>query len=166
MELIDDQIFHWNKRLLYGSPVKVILYHPCLIVLPIRWGISPPALPCNRLGIGIQKILVAVKNDPFFWFIRSVYPICILKLFDIQLEYDHGIHISNAIVLRKGQNSKGLRLLSVKQKQLNPCSPVRMNGKIHSAWNGSGSKGLIKSRPDRKPVQIIHGNQMDSPGKA
>ena len=93
-------------------------------MLAARQRVPPPALSCHRFGVGVQQISGLVKYKPLFRFIGAVHPVRILKFTDIQLEYNHGIHIADAVMLWKGKDRVGLLLRPPEQEQFNGRGPM------------------------------------------
>ena len=165
MELIDDEVLHGNQGSADIAPVEVVLHHSGLVVLAVGRRFAPGALASHRLGVGVQQVLALVKDKPPLRLIGAVHPVSVLKLLNVQLEHNHGVHITNSVVLREGEHREGLRLLSVEQQQLNARGAVGVDGEIDAAGNGSGAVGLIKTGPDIKAADVVHGNQMDGARK-
>ena len=165
MKLIYDQILHRKKRRPHILPVKIILYNPCFIMLAAGRSRAPSALAGYSLGVRIQKVFVFVEDQPFLWFIWSVYAVSVLELFNIQFENDHGIYISYPVMCRERKHCKRLLLLSFEKKQLNRGGIVRIDCKINTSGNCGGSVGFIKSRTDIKTVNMVHGNKVYGAGK-
>ena len=59
---------------------------------------TQPAPNITVRGVRIQKVFVFVEDQPFLWFIWSVYAVSVLELFNIQFENDHGIYISYPVM--------------------------------------------------------------------
>ena len=165
VEFIDDEILHGNQGRPGGLPVKVVLHHSGPVVLAVGRGLSPLALSCHRLGIGVQQIAVFVKNQSLFRLVGTVHPVGILKLLDIQLEHNHGIYVANAVVPGKGQHRKGVRRSPVKQQQLNRGRSPGVHGKVHAAGNGRSPIDLVKPRAHVKAADPVHGDQVDRTGE-
>ena len=104
MKFINDQILNGSDRIHVISPVKVIDHHPRPIFMILIRLFAPYALTGDRSCIRIQKRLRFIKNQTFFRYARTVHPISILKITDIQIKNNHGIHTSNPVVFRERQN--------------------------------------------------------------
>ncbi len=165
MELIDNQILHRQKRRLQVLPVKIIFNHAGLIMLIHRGGSPPHALTRNSLGIRIQKITVLIKNQPLFRLVGPVHPVSVFKFFNIQFKNNHGIHIADAVMLRKRKHGKRLILFPVEQKKLNGGGSMGMNREVYTSRNCRSSVNFIKSGTHLKAVYIVQRNQMNGPGK-
>ena len=63
---------------------------------------SPDTLARNSLGIRIQNNLVLVEDHALLCIIGAVESVCILKVFDIDIENDHGPNITNTVAVREG----------------------------------------------------------------
>ena len=109
MKLVYDQVLHGDQRLGVITPVKVILYHPGLVTLAQSWRLTPKALSGYCFCIWVQQVFGWVKDQPLFRLPRSSHPISVLKLPNVQLEYDHGVDIADSVMLRKWQH--GIRLI-------------------------------------------------------
>ena len=165
VELVDDKVLHGDQGRTGVLPVKVVLHHPGPVVLAVGRGLSPPALPGHRLGIGVQQVTAFVENQPPFRLIGTVHPVGVLKLLDVQLKHDHGVHIADAVALGKGQRREGLRLPPAKQQQLNRAGIVGVHREVHAAGDGGGPVDLVKPRTDLKSADHVHGDQVDGPGQ-
>ena len=165
MELVDDKVLHGDQGRTGVLPVKVILHHPGPVVLAVGRGLSPPALPSHRFGIGVQQVTAFVENQPPFRLIGTVHPVGVLELLDIQFEHDHGVHIADAVALGKGQRREGLRLSPAKQQQLNRAGIVGVHREVHAAGDGGSPVDLVKPRTDLKSADHVHGDQVDRPGQ-
>ena len=82
MKLIDNQIFHWNKRLPFRAPIKIVAYYPGVITTLIVRD-TPIALPGYSFGIRIQKNTGFIKNKTLFWIIGTIYTVSIFEIFDL-----------------------------------------------------------------------------------
>ena len=165
VELVDDQVLHGDQGLLAVTPVEVVLHHPGLVVLAPGGGVPPLALPGHRLGVGVQQIPGLVKNHPLPGVVGAVHPVGVLKLLNVQLEHDHGVDVSNAVVLGEGEDGKGLVLRPVEQQQLDGGGVVGVDGKIHAAGDGGGSVDVVKAGADVKAGDLVQGDQVDGVGK-
>ena len=95
MKFIDHQIAHISGGLRHLTPVKSIFDNPCSIVS--CYFLAPGALSGHCPGIGIQENLLPVKEQSFLRIIWSVHPVGILKVFNIETEDQHGIHVTDLI---------------------------------------------------------------------
>lgn len=66
-------------------------------------------------GIRVKQDFGTVKAEPHLLVIRSVQPVSIFKFFNVETKYDHGIAESNAVIIRKWKNGKGLFRFPVEQ---------------------------------------------------
>ena len=136
MHLINDQIGHRNMRLDTGAPVKIMANHTRTVRISALAG-APDALTGNRLGIRIKQQIFPVEQIAFLRIVRSVDPIGIFNIFNVQTEYDHGVGRTDLVVLREGQLNKRLLLLAVEQNQPHGSRTERADGKIDAARYGS-----------------------------
>ena len=124
MQLIYDQVFRREKRRRVIFPVEVVFYDTGFIMLSPRRSVAPVALSRDCPGIGIQKIFITVEDQSLLWFIRAVHAVCIFKFFYVEFEYDHGIYVSDSIMLRERKNRERFMLGSMEQKKFNVSCAV------------------------------------------
>ena len=104
MKLVNDQILYGPDRIDVSAPVEIIDHDPRPISVILTGLFSPDTLTGDRSGVRIQKWPFFLKNQPSSRVIRSVHPVSILKITDIQPEHDHGIDASDPVMLRKRQD--------------------------------------------------------------
>ena len=165
VELVNDEVLGGDEGLVQLAPVEVILHHPGLVVLAVGGGLAPVALAGDRFGVGVQQVAAFVEDKAPFRLIGPIHPVGVLKLLDVQLEHDHGVHISDAVVVGEGEDGEGLVLLPVEEQQLHPGGPVGVDGEIYPAGDGGSAVGVVKAGADIKAVDVVHGDQVDRPGQ-
>ena len=134
-------------------------------MLAVGGGVAPFALAGDRLGIGVKKVLALVKDLACLRLIGAIHPVGVLKLLDVQLEDDHGVHVADPAALGEGEDREGLRLLPVEQQQLDRAGPVGVDGEIYAAGNGCGAVNLIEAGAHGEAVYIVQGCQVDGAGQ-
>ena len=164
MELVDNEVLHGNEGQMGVLPVEVVLYHPRLVVLPPGGGVAPAALPGDSLGVGVQQVLGAVKDEPLLRLIGAVHPVGVLKFLNVQLEHDHGVHIADPVALGEREHRKGLLGPPLEEQQFNGIGPVGVDREIHSSGDSRGPIDLVEPGPHVKPADGIHGHQVDGAG--
>ena len=165
MKLVNHQVLHGNQRPGHVAPVEVVLDHPGLVML-VHGGLNPPlALARHRPGVGVQQVFRLIENNAPGGVSGTVYPEGILELLDVQLEHDHGVHISDAVTLREGENGVRLRLLPPEEQKLNGGGPVGVNREVYAAGDGGGSVDLVKARAHVEAVDMVHGDQVNGAGQ-
>ena len=119
--------------------------------------LSPDLLPRHRMGIGIKKNIITIKNKTLFRFIRSSDAVSILQIFYIEIIDKHGIRIPETICFRKGKHRKRFLFPMSEKKQLTGCAPMGRDGKIYTFSQRTGSIYTGKPRP-----HSISGNHMQT----
>jgi hypothetical protein len=96
-----------------------------------------------------------IKNKTFFRIVRTIHTVCILQIFDIQTEYNHGIAVTDTVVFRKRQYCKRFFFFSLKKKQFAGSRIGGADCKINPSHNRRRSVNLVESGSDRVTVNFI-----------
>ena len=101
MKFVDNQIAHLIEGVRRVSPVEIVFYYPRMIesVLPLT--LSPATLTCHGSGVRVQKHMLPVEQQPFFRVPGAVQPVGVLKFLDIKAKHNHGIHLTDFIMIRE-----------------------------------------------------------------
>ena len=164
MHLIDHQILHGDLRKGLRAPVEVVLDHPGLIKHVFFLRHPPDALAGDCLCVNVQKDVLFIEKKALFLVIGAVQPVCIFKILDIQAEYNHGIYVADAVVLRKGDGRIGRVFCPVEQEKLTGNGSGGVDGEIDPAGDRHGPVELIESGPDLEAGDLVHGLHMDLAG--
>ena len=165
MKLVNHQILHGDQGPGHVAPVEVVLHHPGPVVLVHDGLHAPLALSRHRPGVRVQEVAGLVENQALLHVPGAVHPEGVLELLNVQLEYNHGVHVSDAVAVREGQDGVGLLLPPLEEQQLDGGGSVGMDRKVHAAGDGGGAVDLVKARPHVEPVYVVHGNEMDGAGQ-
>ena len=147
MHFINDHILEGHPMVYKSGPVKGIFNHSGVIRASRRIPASPDTLAGNSPCIRIQQITAFVKNQSPVRIIRTVHPVSIFNLIDIQIKHNHGIRVAHTAVLGKRKHRKGFCLSPSEKTQFASCGIHRMDGKADSARHQNCPIGQKKSRP-------------------
>ena len=115
MQFINDEIFHRDGSVTLLPPVEVRMNDTCPVAMLRIIFMAPVALPGYGTGIRVKQDFGTVKAESLLLVIRSVQPVSIFKFFNVETKYDHGIAESDAVIIRKWKNGKGLFRFPVEQ---------------------------------------------------
>lgn len=116
---------------------------------------SPDALSGDRLGVGIEEDILLIEEKSFRWIIRSVDPVGILELLDIQPEHDHRIDAANPVFFREGDGRVRHILFSVEEEQLHSCPLLGFDRKVDAIRKYASPHQFIVARPYLKAIHLV-----------
>ena len=157
MHFIDNQILQGSLKLPVLSPVKIILHDSCVIheISAALRTLSPVPLSRYSPGVWIQQNIVFVKKQPFLLIIGAVKLKCILKLLNVQAEYQHGVCVSYSIGVRKSQPRIWFLLLGAEKQQGTARSSERVNGKANPIAGCHRAIPAEETRPHHKTIYDV-----------
>ena len=129
-------------------------------------GVPPLALARHRLGVGVQQVLAFVEHQPLLGVVGAVHPVGVLEFLNVQLEHDHGVDITDAVVLGEGEHGEGLVLFPMKEEQLDGGGPVGVYGEVDAAGDGGGAVAVVEAGADVEAGNAVQRDQMEGAGGA
>ena len=99
VKFIDDKVAHFSFGLRHVAPVKCIIYNPGMVGPDLL--LSPDTLAGNSFCVRIQENIIFVEKHAVGRIVRAVHPVGIFKIFDVDAEDNHRIHITDLVFFRK-----------------------------------------------------------------
>ena len=156
---INDHVPEGEMGVMKGPPVEDVLHHPGVIGEAGSLVAAPYALSRDRPGVGVQQVLGLVEEQAPVRVVRTVHPVGVLDLVDVQVKDDHGEGVADTEVIGKGQDGKGLLLGAAEEAQLAVGGVDGVDGEADPAGHHVGAVEEKEAGPHPEAGDGVGGGQ-------
>ncbi len=154
VHLIDDGVLHLCAGKIRLFPDEIVFDDTGVIGTRLL-GRAPGALSGDRLCIGVQDQLFAVKNKAPGRIVRAVEAVTVFKLFNIELINKDRIDSAGAVALGNTDDRIGDLRLAPEQQQFTGGGMLGIDRKIHAPCKSRGPIEQTVARAHAKTGYLI-----------